>query len=127
MQVYWVESFDHSEDWFVAEESVEKAQEYFADYLGFDLLNDEVNATEVCALPENFNEQYPDFLDNETIIACGGEFIPFHDEDLLEHISEETLNMVAGQTRIVRIANKVYMEGNIMRLALQMEGKLTKF
>lgn len=127
MQVYWVESFDHSEDWFVAEESIKKAQAFFADYLGFDLIDDQVVATEVCPLPQEFYNDYPEFLNNETIIACGGQFIPFHDEDLLEHISEETLKMVAGQTRIVRFGKKVYMEGNIMRLALQMEGKLTKF
>lgn len=126
MHVYWVESFDHSEDWFVAEESIEAAQQYFADYLGFDLIDDEVCATEICPLPQQFNNYYPNFLDDETIVACGGEFIPFHDEDLLQHISQETLNLVAGQTRIVRFGTDVYMEGNVMRLAMQMQGMLTK-
>ena len=124
MYVYWVDAFDHADDWFVAAESMESAAQYFADELGYDVIQDEVSAKEICSLPENLNVKNYEFLENEQIIACGGEFIEFHDEDLLEHIPEEFLRMVAGETRIVRINGEVYMEGNVMRLALQMQGKL---
>jgi hypothetical protein len=124
MYVYWVDAFDHADDWFVAAESMESAAQYFADELGYDVIQDEVSAKEICSLPENLNVKTYEFLENEQIIACGGEFIEFHDEDLLEHIPEEFLRMVAGETRIVRINGEVYMEGNVMRLALQMQGKL---
>jgi hypothetical protein len=124
MHVYWVDAYDHADDWFVAAESMETAAQFFADELGYDVEDDEVCAKEICMIPEKLNVKYYDFLDNEQIIACGGEFLEFHDEDLLEHIPEEFLRMVAGETRIVRFDGEVYMEGNVMRLALQMQGKL---
>ncbi|WP_196141026.1 hypothetical protein [Aliikangiella sp. G2MR2-5] len=128
MKVFWVESIDHSEDWFVVAPDVEIAVSLFASEMGYDIFSDEVIAEEVCLLPENLHVNFPspDFLDNDSVLACGGEFIDFHDQDLLEHVSEDFLRTVAGETRIVRFGKKVYMEGNVMRVALQMEGKLKK-
>ncbi|MCW8878375.1 MAG: hypothetical protein OQK51_15100 [Kangiellaceae bacterium] len=126
MKVFWVESIDHSEDWFVVAPDVEVAVSLFANEMGYDIIVDEVNATEVCQLAEKLYYPAPAFLDNTGVTACGGEFIDFHDQDLLEHVPEDFLRTVAGETRIVRFGNKVYMEGNVMRVALQMEGKLKK-
>lgn len=126
MHVYWVDAFDHADDWFVAAESMETAAQFFSDELGYDVIEDEVCAKEICMIPKELNIRDYGFLNNEQIIACGGEFIEFHDEDLLAHLPEEFLRMVADETRIVRIDGDVYMEGNVMRLALQMKGKFSR-
>ena len=124
MKVFWVESADHSEDWFVVAQDIEVAVNLFASEMGYDIFKDNIVASEVCPLAKNLTYPHADFLDNEGVIACGGEFLDFHDEDLLEFFDEDFIRAVAGETRIVRIGDRVYMEGNIMRVALQMEGKL---
>mgnify|MGYP005814830877 CR=1 FL=1 len=126
MHLFWVDAFDHADDWFVAAESIDSAVKFFSDELGYHAVNDNVCAAEVCIIPQELNLKYSCFLNSEQIMDCGGEFIEFHDEDLLEHIPEDFLRKIAGETRIVRINGKVYMEGNVMRLALQMQGKLNQ-
>jgi len=126
MNVYWLESCDHSEDWFVVAPDVEVAVSLFASEMGYDVFDDEILATYICPLATNCHYPHADFLDNEGVIACGGEFIAFHDQDLLDHVTPEFLRIVAGETRIVRFGSRVFMEGNVMRVALQLEGKLKK-
>ena len=126
MNVYWVESFDHCEDWFVAARDAEQAVQYFANYLGYDIIDDDVQTTLVCEQQKLLSIPDPHFLDNREVISCGGEFIDFHDQDILAHVSQESAHLIAGETRIVRIGGKVFMEGNVLRVALQMEGKLPK-
>ena len=126
MNVYWVESLDHCEDWFVAALDEMQAAQFFADYMGYDLLEDDVQTTLVCERPKSGNASEPHFMENHEIKSCGGEFIEFHDQDILAHVSQESAQMIAGETRIVRIANKVFMEGNVLRVALQLEGKIPK-
>lgn len=126
MKVFWVESADHSEDWFVVARDIEIAVNLFSNEMGYDIFKDEIIATEVCPLADSLSYPVADFLDNDGVLACGGEFLDFHDEDLLEFFDEDFVKTVAGETRIVRFGDKVYMEGNIMRVALQMEGKLKK-
>ena len=126
MKVFWVESADHSEDWFIVAQDIEVAVNLFASEMGYDIFKDEIIATEICPLDKSLDYPHADFLDNDGVIACGGEFLDFHDEDLLEFFDEDFVKKVAGETRIVRFGDRVYMEGNIMRVALQMEGKLRK-
>jgi len=126
MNIYWVESCDHCEDWFVAARDAEQAVQYFADYLGYDIIADDVQTKLVLESPKLLSVLGPHFLDNREIIASGGEFIDFHDQDILAHVPEETIKVVSGETRIVRYGKDVFMEGNVLRVALQMEGKLPK-
>ena len=126
MNIYWLESFDHCEDWFVAASDVEQAVEYFADYLGYDIFEDEVSGQWVLSnenLPQGY---FPRFADNEDIIKAGGQFIDFHDADILAHVPKETADMLGGETRIVRFGKQVFMEGNVLRVALEMKGLLTQ-
>ncbi len=124
MKVYWVESHDHCEDWFIAAPDKKEATVIFASDMGYDQLKDKVIATHICDIPSHLEVNIPGFVDNFIITECGGEFIEFHDLDIMEYVHDETLRSVAGETRIVRFNNKVYMEGNALRVALQMEGKL---
>jgi len=124
MDVFWVESLDHCEDWFVAAPTAEDAMKLFAHDMGYDLVKDQIAAAHVCTIPSHLEINLPGFADNFIITECGGEFIEFHDLDILEHVTDETIRSVAGETRIVRFGSQVYMEGNALRVALQMEGKL---
>ncbi len=126
MKLFWVESIDHGEDWFVVASDELSAAKLFADELGFDIIHDQIQAEEVCSYPPTFKAVSAGFCNNQDILVCGGEFIEFHDQDLLQHVTPEFLHQVAGETRIVRFGKKVYMEGNILRVALQLEGKISK-
>lgn len=125
MNIYWVESLDHCEDWFIAALDNQQACDLFAETNGYEITEDQVFATHICPLPDNVTFIKPDYLDNDSIIACGGEFIEFHDEDLLAHVPKEFIELVSGETRIVRLGKKVYMEGNVVRVALLSEGKIS--
>lgn len=126
MNIYWVESCDHCEDWFVAAKDAEQALQYFANYLGYDIFDDELVSTLVREDQSLMSIPGPHFLDNREILSSGGEFIDFHDQDILEHVPQETAQLLGGETRIVRFGKNVFMEGNVLRVALQMEGKLPK-
>lgn len=125
MNVFWVESADHCEDWFVAAPTLEEAASIFAHDMGYDLIKDQVIATHVCGIPAHLEINLSGFVDNFIITECGGEFIEFYDLDIMEHVTDEVIRTVAGETRIVRFGKNVYMEGNALRVALQMEGKLS--
>ena len=124
MELFWVESNDHCEDWFVNAPDGYEAEVFFADYMGYDLDNDQITSTNICEFPSSVRIKDVEFTSDKEIIACGGEFIEFHDEDIVQHVPYELLEMLTDETRIVRIGKKVYMEGNVMRVVLQMEGKL---
>jgi hypothetical protein len=126
MKLYWVETIDHGEDWFIAATDENHATKIFSEELGFDIVADKVCAQFICDFPNSEKPVEPGFCDNDDILRCGGEFIDFHDQDLLAHVTPEFLHQVAGETRIVRFAQGVFMEGNILRVALQIEGKLNQ-
>lgn len=119
MNIYWVDSLDHGEDWFVAANSMHEAMKFFAQDLGYDLVGNEIRATEVCAVPENVSIAEAQFLDEDQISACGGELLRYDDRDLLEVVDQSVLDQMGAETRMVRFGNKVYIEGNVMRAALQ--------
>ncbi len=118
MNIYWMESIYHDEDWFVAAEDPENAIEFFSDYLDFDAIEDEVEALDICPIDNSILDNPPEFLTNHQIITCGGELVNFDDKDLLKYVSHKTLESLGAETRIVRFGNRVFMEGNIMRVAM---------
>ena len=89
MNIYWLDSLDHGEDWFVAANNMREAMALFADDMGYDLVEDEVRATEVCAVPEEVTIAQTQFLDEDQITACGGKFIHYDDKDLLVLVDQE--------------------------------------
>lgn len=126
MQIFWMESADHCEDWFVAAESSVQAIQFFCDSMGYDQFVDHVSASLIPNQPCYLISEKPHFLENSEIRAAGGKFIEFHDQDILAHVPEESMQLVAGETRVVRFGQKAYMEGNVLRVALHLEGKLTR-
>ena len=125
MQIFWMESADHCEDWFVAAASKDQAIQFFCDSMGYDQSVDKVCASLIPNELLHLLSEKPHFLENSEIRAAGGKFIDFHDQDILAHVPRESMQLVAGETRVVRFGNKAYMEGNVLRVALHLEGKLT--
>ena len=119
MNIYWLDSLDHGEDWFVAANNVLEAVAFFAADLGYDVVEDEVRAMEVCAVPKQVTLAHPQFLDNDQIEACGGQMILYNDKDLLELIDQTMLDGLGVETRIVRFAHQIFIEGNVARAALE--------
>ena len=119
MNIYWLDSLDHGEDWFVAANSAHEARALFAQDLGYDLVEDEVRAMEVCAVPAQVTIAETQFLDNDQIEACGGEIIYYKDADLLALVDQAVLDVLGAETRIVRFGQRVFIEGNVARAALQ--------
>lgn len=50
MELYWLESNDHSEDWFVAAKCELGAVDFYAGEMGYDIIDDEVSARFVCKI-----------------------------------------------------------------------------
>jgi len=119
MNIYWLDSLDHGEDWFVAANNMREAMAFFANELGYDLVEDEVRATEVCAVPEEVTIAQAQFLDDDQIAACGGQLIHYDDKDLLEVVDQALLDSLGVETRIVRFEYQIFIEGNVARAALQ--------
>jgi hypothetical protein len=119
MNIYWLDSLDHGEDWFVAANNMREAMALFADDMGYDLVEDEVRAREVCAVPEEVTIAQTQFLDEDQITACGGKFIHYDDKDLLVLVDQALLDSLGVETRIVRFEYQIFIEGNVARAALQ--------
>ena len=119
MNIYWLDSLDHGEDWFVAANNMREAMAFFADDMGYDLVEDEVRAMEVCAVPKEVTIAQTQFLDDDQITACGGNFIHYDDRDLLKVVDQALLDSLGVETRIVRFEYQIFIEGNVARAALQ--------
>ncbi len=119
LNVYWLDSLDHGEDWFVAANNTSEALKFFAHEMGYDLVEDEVGAMEVCSVPKCANIEHTQFLDNAQIKACGGQLVKYYDKDLLALVSQEVLDALGVETRIVRFGHQIFIEGNVARAALQ--------
>ena len=119
MNIYWLNSLDHGEDWFVAANNVREAMAFFADDMGYDVIEDEVRAMEVCSVPEQVNIAQTQFLDNDQIKSCGGYLIHYDDKDLLELVDQTVLDSLGTETRIVRFEHQIFIEGNVARAALE--------
>ena len=119
MNIYWLDSLDHGEDWFVAANNMREAMAFFADDLGYDLVEDEIRATEVFAVPEDVSIAQTQFLDEDQITACGGQLVHYDDKDLLELVDQAVLDSLGVETRIVRFKYQIFIEGNVARAALQ--------
>ncbi|NRB42615.1 MAG: hypothetical protein HRU20_29805 [Pseudomonadales bacterium] len=123
MKLYWVESFDHGEDWFVAAEKPMHAMQYFASEMGYDAVDDEISALLVCEIPSNFVVELDPFeneafADEDMIAACGGEQKMFADQDIKACFSAEDLDSLGAETRVVKFDQKIFVEGNVARTVM---------
>jgi len=117
--MYWVDSFDHGEDWFVLALNANEARNFFALEMGYDVIEDEVTSLLVCPMPEHLDYFPPQFANENHIKACGGDMILYQDADLLKFISQKDLDALGAETRIVKIGHQIFIEGNVARAALQ--------
>ena len=110
-KLYWCETEDHDEDWFIIARSAREATEYHEDMEGYD--RGEAKAELVCVMPSSLQgdsqhgARYPSI---ETLRACGGEILPYVPNDGHDELRE---NLGSGG-RVVRIKGRVYGEGDIV-------------
>lgn len=91
MILYWVETEDHHEDWFMLAESEEEAAKLHEDFEGYN--RGDAFAREVREVPGDIESVEVGWPSNDLLKACGGKFI-----------SEET-------PRVVEINGDKYSEG----------------
>ncbi|OGU56944.1 MAG: hypothetical protein A2V66_10750 [Ignavibacteria bacterium RBG_13_36_8] len=90
MNLYWVTTEDHAEDWFIVASSGEEASKYHEDMEGYD--PGEAKAEEILHIPENITAEHG-WLSDELLIGLGAKIL---NDD---------------QPRIVEIAGRRFCEG----------------
>ena len=118
MRLFWIESMDHSEDWFVVSQNSRHARYFYANEMGYDEVDDEITSLEVCEVPG-----FPDigevfFAEGDIIEHCGGELVLYNNADLQNVIDKNILRQLDGDSRIVKFDNRIFVEGNVVRSAL---------
>jgi hypothetical protein len=111
-KLYWCETDDHDEDWFVVARSAWQASAFHEAAEGYD--EGDASAEYVCVLPgsvqleaERKGRGWPS---GDTLLACGAEFVPYVPQDGFEELRKN----VGSGARIVRINGRVYSEGDIV-------------
>ena len=90
MKLYWVETEDHHEDWFIVASSEVDACIFHEENEGYD--PGDATATEILTIPENINTE-TGWVSEEVLLSVGAKFI-----------NEE-------QPRVVEINGQQYVEG----------------
>lgn len=118
MRLFWIESVDHSEDWFVVSQKSSDARYFYAYEMGYDEIEDEITALEVCEVPgfPDIDESF--FADSDIIEHCGGELVLYDNADLLNVIDRGKLQQLDSDSRIVKFDNRIFVEGTVVRSAL---------
>ena len=109
-KLYWCETDDHDEDWFVVAQDEEEAAHFHEVQEGYD--DGEATAELVCALPPPEQRKYDEanWPGEETLLACGAEMLPVVRQD-----GQDALRAQLGSgSRAVRLNGVVYVEGDIV-------------
>jgi len=103
MNLYWVTTEDHHEDWFIMAENEQEAAGIHEDAEGYN--TGDASAEFVLTIPGNLldPEQEKGWPTNELLKACGGAFLA--DE----------------YTRVVKFGEKIYSEGMLEDLVRQVD------
>ncbi|WP_438006437.1 hypothetical protein WME89_48965 [Sorangium sp. So ce321] len=122
-KLYWCETDDHDEDWFVVARNADDARAFHEDAEGYD--EEDARAELVCVLPlaeqaaaEKEGDHWPS---DETLLACGAEFLV----NVLQDGANELRAAMSSGSRVVRINGRVYGEGDIVGNVLQSQGRPT--
>ena len=110
-KLYWCETDDHDEDWFVVARNVAEAKRFHERAEGYD--KGDARAELVCSLPASDQRdtyQTVGWPSKETLIACGAEFLPNIPQDGANELRE----YMGSGARVVRIKGRVYGEGDIV-------------
>ena len=90
MRLYWVETEDHCEDWFIVATSLEEAESLHEQYEGY--LPGDAFAEEITAIPSGVSAKIG-WPSEELLLAAGAEFID------------------RGPARVVQINGRRFCEG----------------
>jgi hypothetical protein len=108
-KLFWCETEDHDEDWFIVARNAEDAEAFHVGAEGYD--EDDAQAQLVCVLPAALqgtaDEGWPS---RELIIACGGEFLPNVPVDGMNELRAR----VGSGSRVVQICGRVFAEGDVV-------------
>lgn len=89
--LYWCETPDHDEDWFVIARTAREARRFFELDEGYD--PGDAEASRICGLPEGDSRNKPGWAQLDLLARCGGKIVQ------------------AAGVRIVEIRGVVYTEG----------------
>lgn len=108
-KLYWCETDDHDEDWFVIARNAQDAEAFHAGAEGYD--EDDARAQLVCVMPATLQQGAKrGWPSNEQITACGGEFLPNVPQDGLN----ERRARVGSGSRVVKFGSRVFAEGDLI-------------
>lgn len=117
-KLYWCETDDHDEDWFVIARNARDAESFHVDAEGYD--EDDARAQLVCVLPATLQEGAKrGWPSSEQIVACGGEFLPNVPQDGLNDLRA----CVGSGSRVVKFGSHVFAEGDIVGNQSNRDGK----
>ena len=111
-KLYWCETPDHDEDWFIVARSADEAAAFHEDAEGYDV--GEADAELVCVLADGLqrdaDRERSGWPSNQVLLACGAELVPHTPRDDDADIREQ----VGSRARVVRINGRVYGEGDLV-------------
>jgi len=110
-KLYWCETDDHGEDWFIVARDMSTARRFHEDAEGYD--RGDADAEMICELPASLQKESKTGWPSRAVLeACGGEVIKGTGAD--------------EQPRVVRIRGRVFGEGDVFELARVRLGKTPK-
>lgn len=104
LKLYWVETSDHDEDWFIIARNKRSAERLHENFEGYD--RGDAVAEYVVTLPDDLQETKEGWPRNKLIIACGGKIVE-HEQNAMQEI------MGSGM-RAVRFGDRIFKEGDIV-------------
>lgn len=111
LALFWCETSDHDEDWFVVAPSEEEAADFFEDAEGYN--PGDATATLVAAVPPALAAAaIVGWPDDELLIACGGDFVPYRPSGNAEDDAERALLGVV--TKALRFGDRVFVAGDVV-------------
>ena len=103
--LYWCSTPDHDEDWFVVATDGTEAKRYHEEAEGYGA--GEASAELVCELPPEWRRAMRGWPTRELLLACGA----------------EVLAEPEAGPRVVRIGERVYVEGDLAQNAAARAGE----
>ena len=107
LKLYWCETGDHDEDWFVVARNPKQAAQLHEDEHDYE--PGEVLVTRICTLPPALQQRKDELLgraSDATLVACGAR--------LLNGTLEGGVFSNVFDSRVVVIAGDLYKEGNCL-------------
>lgn len=108
--LYWCQTDDHDEDWFIVATSARKARSAHENAEGYD--TGDAICERVARVPEALAKGLKDgsWPSHELIIGCGGAFLPSPRD-----AHEALRRRVDSGDRVVKFGDRIFAEGDIIR------------